>query len=257
MSPVFYLNMKKLICLFTIAFLISGCHIQSRKMIGKFSNGRTKSEVFYPDKDDTTSCTIKIYYNTGELYELATMYHGMYVGIKTVYHKNGKPLQTDSLTEPCDTTITCDGILTRYYDNGKISGRYEIHGHQINGLARQFTRSGVLAKEYELINDTVKNGIYKEYHDSGIRAFEGHFKMDTLVGHCYFFDEKGDSLKSYNNDNGVIALPYKKWLSDKRSLEGNYSKDNKTVIWIWYDKDGRILKRKINGINKPYIEIPE
>lgn len=227
---------------FLISFL--GCQNRGRTYLKKFPNGKTESEVFYPNSKDSTTCSIKMYYPSGQLFKQAEMLNGKYIGKKVSYYENGVIEQINLLSNPCDTSQNCDGVLTRYYNDGVKSGVYIIRNNLVNGIVVQYNRNGSLAKEYEIKDGVIKNGIYREFDGNGNKYFEGRFRNDTLVGMAYFFSEKGDSVKYYSNVNGDIDLPYKKWLNNGITITGFYSNDKKSIVWVWKDLQGRTIKQK-------------
>ena len=248
---------SRLLLLTPIIFTLA-CQIKERNIYKKYPSGKFEYLVSYPNKDDTGTCTIRLFYPSGGLHIIAMMKDNQYIGRKIVYYENGMVSQIDSLSAPCDTTtLLCDGNTTHFYDNGVISGKYTIKSNAFNGLAKQYLKDGTIVKEWEIFSDTIRNGIYKEYYNNGNRAFVGHFRMDTLVGFAYFFDENGDTAKYYNTLKGEIDFTYKKWLDGGRILIGDYSADKKDVIWIWLNVKGDTLKTKRMRLHKGEMVMPE
>ena len=152
----------------------------------------------------------------------------------------------------------CNEILYRYNENGSISQQFIVAGGSLNGLSRHYNGNGVLVKEYYLINDSIKEGDYKEYFENGRILRQATYHMDTLVGTEYIFKENGDTAKYYSHYRGNPDLPYKKWLDNGNILLGNYSpKTSKYVVWKWYDKSGKELRTKIVHPSKNGFVTPE
>jgi antitoxin component YwqK of YwqJK toxin-antitoxin module len=250
--------MPKIRSFLLLLFLIS-CKTELKKTLVTFPDGNPAVQAIYPDKSDTTSGRLLIYYPNGKIYKEAILLNNQYVNRKVTYYKNGNVSQIDSLTSACDTTTDlCDGIVVRYYENGNISQRYIVKNNAHNGLTQQYASNGKISKEYELINDTIKNGIYHEFYDNGKIAFECNYKNDTIAGYGFYFNENGDTIKYYNHFDGMLSFPYKKWLDNGQILYGDYTdKLENSVTWIWLDKSGKEIKREIANSKKEGFIIPE
>ncbi len=239
--------MKTLLSISFLFFLSVSCKTERKKILGRFPDGKPSVVILYPDKSDTTTGSIFVYYHDGKIKIKLSLDEDKYVGQKITYYHSGQIEQIDSLSQPCDTSQDeCDGSLIRYYENGKISQRYTVRNNIFNGMSQHFLPNGVLAKEYELKNGMTKNGIYKEFSDNGNVSLECTYQNDTIVGFEYFFNEKGDTIKYLNHYNGQASFPYKKWLDNGLILYGNYTDTTaKAVKWIWFDKKGNEIKSKV------------
>jgi antitoxin component YwqK of YwqJK toxin-antitoxin module len=152
-----------------------------------------------PDRSDTLNYTLKMYYPDGQLQRIAQVVNGKYVGVIRTYFNSGKLYELDSLISACDVSSgECDETLIRYSENGKLSQRFTVRAGHFNGLSQQFDQKGLLAKEYELVDDSIKNGVYREFYDNGKILRSATLHMDTLVGYEYIFKENGDTLKYYS-----------------------------------------------------------
>jgi hypothetical protein len=45
--------MRKFLILIAVIYFVQGCQSQSKKMIERFPNNKIKSEVYYPNRNDT------------------------------------------------------------------------------------------------------------------------------------------------------------------------------------------------------------
>ena len=55
-----------------------------------------------------------------------------------------------------------------------------------------------------------------------------------------------------------MAFPYKIWLDSGRTLTGNdFDTTKHTVIWIWRERNGREIKRKIVHPAKYGFTVPD
>ena len=235
------------------------CRSTTHHDIKKYPDGTIWEEKKYQNNGDTLNYDIMEYYNNGIVYKEAMVRSGKYVEKKISYYPNGKIKQIDSLLAPCNLGVKmCDEVLIHYYLNGRMADRRFIQNGKFNGLAQVYDSStGYLIKQYEVVDDSLKTGFYKEYQENGVIGYIAFYKNDTLVQNEYFFDEKGDTLKYFYHTNGIIDLPYKKWLSNGRVLMGNYSKDKKKAIWVWYDSKGKELKRLIDNLKGKSMIVPE
>jgi antitoxin component YwqK of YwqJK toxin-antitoxin module len=242
-----------------VSLLFICCGTKSKKVIKRYPDGKVLSVIDYPNKYDSTSCKISVYYHNGAKGKELIMQNGKYIDRKVTYHVNGVIEQIDSLSEPCDTSLDeCNGKLIRYYKNGNILQRYMVQNGAHNGLTQQYNINGILIKTYILKHDSVKNGEYKEFHNNGKVAYMATYKNDTIVGYQYFFNEKGDTIKYYQTFNGQMDFPYKKWLPNGLIIIGDYTNNiEKSVTWKWFDKTGKEVKRKIAYPTKDGFTSPE
>jgi antitoxin component YwqK of YwqJK toxin-antitoxin module len=197
-----------------------------------------------------------MYYPDGQLQRIAQVVNGKYVGVIRTYFNSGKLYELDSLISACDVSSgECDETLIRYSENGKLSQRFTVRAGHFNGLSQQFDQKGLLAKEYELVDDSIKNGVYREFYDNGKILRSATLHMDTLVGYEYIFKENGDTLKYYSHYQGQMDFPYKIWLEDGGTAYGVRLK-GEMVLWTWYDKNGNILKRQTATPSKSGYVLP-
>jgi antitoxin component YwqK of YwqJK toxin-antitoxin module len=236
----FRLLLLPYILLFILFIQTISCNGPTKKVMAKNRNGTPGVIYEYPDRSDTLNYLIKVYYPDGKIQKEAAIKNGKYVGEKITYFHNGKIYQIDSLSQPCEKELNdCDGTLIRFNENGTISQRFTVKEGNFNGLSQHYNGHGNLVKEYYLIQDSIKDGQYREYYDNGRISCLASYKNDTLEGYEYFFAENGDTVKYYNHYKGNLDFPYKKWLENGKILFGNYlDKDEKFVVWKWYRKTG-------------------
>jgi len=236
---------NKLFCYILLFSILqaNACKSSLKKVVARYASGTPRTVYEYPDRRDSLTYIIRIYYPDGRIYKVGTVKNGLFADKKITYFESGKIHQIDSLSKPCDKQAdACDGSLIRYNENGTISQHYIIRNGQFNGLSQHYNGNGVLVKSYYLRNDSIKDGEYFEFYDNGIIARKATYKNDTLTGYEYFFKENGDTAKYYSHYKGNIDFPYKKWLENGNTLVGN-SLNSNSVIWIWRDKSGKELKR--------------
>jgi len=243
---------------FLLIVLLCCCKPEPGKDIRRYRNGTVEALVVYPDKTNHSNCLIKTFFPNGQIFQIATMKNGKYIGKKIIYFPNGNIYQIDSLTLPCDTSNqVCNGTLIRYNKNGRISQHFTVKNGAFDGLSRHYDGQGKLVKEYGLKNDTIKDGDYREFNDNGTVAYKGTFKNNSLVGFRYFFDENGDTVKYYNTRNDHLDMPYKKWLENGQIMYGEYTTEKKeSVTWRWFDKSGKEVKKIVSYPKNGSFSIP-
>jgi len=187
-----------LTCTMALIVLLTSCKNEGKKIEAKFSDGTPSVVIEYQVANDTSNYIIKSFYRSGNLRQTAKIVDGKFIGPAITYYPNGKISEIDSL----DNTRTMsrydwDGIATRFYENGKIAERFVIKNANRNGLSQHYSPKGILVKEYSITNDSIKNGVYKEFHPNGKVSIMDTYKNDTLVGFEYIFNENGDTLR-YN-----------------------------------------------------------
>jgi antitoxin component YwqK of YwqJK toxin-antitoxin module len=247
----------RLSIVFIAIFSFFGCKQKSVKVVARTKSGTPSVVLEYPDRSDTLTYTIKVYYPEGKLHKEAQVQDGKYVGEKITYFPNGKIYQIDSLSTPCDKLLyLCDGVLIRYNENGSISQRFEVKNGQFNGLSKHYDEQGILVKTYYLKDDSIKDGEYLEYFKNGKIAGRANYRNDTLIGMEYGFNENGDTLIYYSHHAGKLDLPFKKWLPNGNTLYG-IRLNGDSVLWTWYDKNGRVLKLEKVGATKSGYLIPD
>jgi antitoxin component YwqK of YwqJK toxin-antitoxin module len=250
-------NMVVLLMIITFHSFIA-CNNSQVKIGSRYENGKVEFAYEFPDKYDTLNYTLKMYYPDGKVRKIANVKNGKYFGVIRTYSTSGKIHQIDSLMEPCSVNPgKCDEILIRYYEDGKVSQRYIEKNGTFNGMTQQYTEQGILAKEYNLIGDSIKNGEYKEFYDNGNVSRKAAYRMDTLVGTDYFFKENGDTAKYYQHYPWGKGFPGKEFHDDGTTVQVHYvGGKSKAVVWQWFDKNGKLVKRKIeypvNGVYKVY-----
>ena len=234
------------------------CKTEYRKIKETYSDGKTKIEFIYKDKNNKLNYTIKEYYKCGQLLFTGTVKNGMFVGNKINYYENGKLKEVDSLIKPCELNFCCcDGSVTKYKPNGKLEQSYENRNGLANGLVKLYDdSSGALSEVYSYANDK-RNGAYTTFYPTGQIYSKGTYKNDTLVDYQYFFEESGDTIKYYYTFSGKMDFPYKKWLDDRRTLTGQYSKSREEVTYVWYDQNGSEIKRQVAKLNGKKWILPE
>lgn len=245
-------------CSALIFFYFYSCNHRLEKTMTKNSNGSPGLVYIYPNKDDTLNLIYRVYYPDGKLQKEGFVKNGLNTGITTTYFHDGKIYKIDSLWADCNgRDKLCSKTVTEYNENGKLSQIFSVFNGHVGGLYSSYNASGVLIKQYNLKNDSIKDGNYSEFYDNGVLSMKATYKNDSMVGVTYYFKENGDTLKYYQNYKGEIDLPYKKWLDNGQILICKYTDSTQKRICLqWYNKNGKELKRKIVATPKSGLVIP-
>lgn len=239
-----------------ILFLLGiSCTRKGKKVVDRYRDGNVFAVCVYPDTEDTTTFELLNYYPDGKIFKEGEIKNDEYVGNKVSYYESGKISQIDSLFYPqARHDPKWNGILTRYNQNGTLSQQFFVKNGLFNGPCYQYGSNGVLIKEYNLIEDSVKDGLYEEFYDNGKVSLKFNYTKNVLNGIAYFFDTTGDTIKYYYFKNNLLSYPYKRWLKDGQTIIGEFEDSvRKRVVWKWYDKNGEVLKQQKGfGIKEGY-----
>ncbi len=149
-------------------------------------------------------------------------------------------------------------MATRFYPNGTISQRYLVKLGKMNGLFQNYKENGIISKEYEVIDDSIKNGSYTEYHSNGIKSYQTTYLLGKPEGMEYYFNSSGDTTEYGMFSHDKYKFPYKKWLKKGEVLFGNYSNKEETMVkWQWFSSTGAELKTKTSFSPKHDFALPE
>jgi len=233
-----------------IIFLNFSCSSkEKRKILSTFPSGKTKMEIIYLDNDDTSNYQQIKYFENGKIessidfsngrfngkiidyYEndqkkfegLTKM--GYFINTKISYFENGKVSQIDSLFEECKATnCCCDGVITKYYENGKLKERSILKSGLFNGEVRQYFENGKLAAVRYFIDDK-EHGTSRYWTKNGNLEKEKTYKFDIVDGPT---TEYYDSYKIY----------------------GNYVNGKEEGEWLYIDTTDKVIRTDIyrNGI---------
>jgi len=161
-------------------------------------NGQLKSEITYKDgkkngpytwywdngnisdqgayKDGKLDGPIKVYYYTGELQIEGVLKDRQKVGIVRGYYKNGQ-LKSEGTYRNDER----NGPLKSYFENGKLRSDELFKNDVQVGPFQYYHENGQLRLKGTRKNDGVKDGVVKEYDDSGKLIGEYTWKDDELI----------------------------------------------------------------------------
>lgn len=249
--------LRIVVVLFLICLVPMSCKNPIKKVISRYPDGTPGVIYEYSDKNDTLNFISKSYYHNGNIHKISTVVGGKFIGKPTTFYENGKISQIDSLLHrrsPDENDWDADVVT--FYNNGSVSEKFKIRHGYVSGMTEFYNEKGLLVKEYYVTKDTIKNGLYKEFNGNGKVVYETTYRNDTLSDFEYYFDDNGDTLK-YNavTKEGGGTFPYKRWLKNGEILQGIFvDSSGKIAEWKWIDKNGKVLKRKLqHSVNKIFI----
>lgn len=247
--------MNKLLYLLPSLFFISCTQSRSTEVIEKYSDGSTRTDIEYLDKNDSSCFIIRDYYRSGTVEFEGKICNDRFVEFKRVYFENGQPKEHVTLTSSAELDYCCpDGEYRMYHENGQLMQTHTRVNGLFEGMVTKYDTLGKIRAEYQVAKD-LKNGIAKKYYTNGVVRSIREYRNDTLVGKQFFFTETGDSLKRTATYNGHIDFPIKYWKENGSSLRGEYANGNHfQVQWTWIDSTGNITKTAVvDTVNGTFV----
>jgi len=139
-----------------------------------WDNGNISDQGAY--KDGKLDGPIKVYYYTGELQIEGVLKDRQKVGIVRGYYKNGQ-LKSEGTYRNDER----NGPLKSYFKNGKLRSDELFKNDVQVGPFQYYHENGQLRLKGTRKNDGVKDGVVKEYDDSGTLIGEYTWKNDKLI----------------------------------------------------------------------------
>lgn len=199
--------MTRQLIIFILTFSLFSCSTkEKRKTVKTFPSGKIQKEIIYPNPTDTLDYSEVTYFENGQTESYQDFHAGRFngkiidyykngkkmfegttkmssfVGTKYNYDENGKLTQTDSLFTKCGATdCCCDGIVTRFYPNGKIKERFTNKSGTINGEAVSFYENGQMESQRHFVNDE-EDGIAKYWSENGKLTKEKMYHLGLVDG---------------------------------------------------------------------------
>ncbi len=249
MQFVSFYNMGNFSIIVATILLLSSCN--SSEITERYNNGQKKEEkVYIKSKSDYT--LIRYFQNGQKSFE-GKIENNLFVNKKTSYFENGQISQVDSLFKPCILNFCCcDGLVTRFRENGIIEETFtNINGVE-NGIVRVYDTLGKLEFEY-MMRKGKKNGLFKTYFVNGNISFKATFKNDTIIGYALYLKENGDTLKMMKYNGEQMDFPYFKWLENGQILKGELTNNGRQALWSWMDKNRKIIKKEVVNFDKEVV----
>jgi antitoxin component YwqK of YwqJK toxin-antitoxin module len=241
-----------------ISFL-QGCKTEYRKIVETYLNGNPKIEHIYSDQRDTTNYTYNSYYENGKLMFSSKIIGNKFADEKRSYYDNGQVKRIEKLYKPAafgDSLYDCQ--VLNYWKSGKLESRYTFQNSLLNGTAYYYDSLGRLGRSDEYVNGKLTGKEVHYFPNGKVKEIET-VRNDSAYGFGYEFNENGDTIKAFAHYGlSVNGTFYKKWLSDNIILTGNYGDSNRSfVIWKWFDKNKKEIKRLVDKGNKGKFIAPE
>ncbi len=179
----------------------------------KYRNGVTAYEVTF--KDDKPVGIYKRYHENGKLYALLNYDDkGEWADAK-LYDEDG-----DLIGEGKYFGKIKDGLWT-YYDKGVKVAEENYKMGKKNGTSKTYYKNGQVSEEKNWTDD-VENGVWKQYYDTGKKRLETRIDMGVRNTVYYVYYPNG-----------------------RLKIRGKYNNDRMDGKWVYYDKNGDVLKEII------------
>lgn len=157
-----------------------------------------------------------------------------------------------------------NGVSEFFYPDGVIKEAIAYSKGKKHGVAREYNSDGVLSiiieysngKELdrEVINqyrDTLKFGMWKEFHPNGKLKKEENFKLGILHGLVKTYDLSGELLTAFRYENGVLKDTSVTIENEIDIIEKFYDKKNENGDFI-KKQSGGFVKGVPVGVHRTY-----
>jgi antitoxin component YwqK of YwqJK toxin-antitoxin module len=179
----------------------------------------------------------KYFYANGQVKREGTYRHGKEEGYFKEYDQNGNLITTSKFTEGVKQEDVAELVKLEvrkdYYPDGtvKIAATYNKEG-QLEGVRREYAEDGTIEKSFIFKNGIMigegivtekgeRDGMWKEYFDSGKLRGEGRYNKDAREGLWKFYHENG-----------------------QLEQQGTYRNGKPDGEWIWYYASGELLREE-------------
>ena len=164
------------------------------------------------------------------------------------YYINGK-LQMQGISLSKEKLIW-DGILTSYYENGRLRDKVLFSNGEKNGLTEVFYSSGVTALKASYLKSR-EHGPYIQYNENGIMVSKENYVQGNREGlkETFYSSGKIKERYYYTNDerNGLYETFYENGRPKEKYNYANGEQDGETIA---YHPNGNILYKGqyLNGV---------
>ena len=232
-----------------LIFILSLIACNPNKIKSRYPDGKMKELWVYSSFSVNKFWICQYYHNGIESFQ-GRVENNKFVGERYYYYNNGKIKEIYQSFDPCNfdqSNCNDSGILKKYSINGWLKEIvYKKNRH--DGFIKTFDSLGRITTWFSY-SHFKKNGLFEEFFENNITAFRANYLNDTINGYGIFFYATGDTLKLIQYHNNEMSFPYKKWLSNGLTLEGNFSLDSSKAIWVWKNRKGTVIKRKTQLFN--------
>lgn len=203
--------MKQTIIIFIgiSSLLFTACDSRCEKVIDKYNNQNKKVVHVYPDCEDSTIYTKKVFHENGNLSSIGE-------------YKNGQK----------------SGNFKRWTEEGVLLESWGMHEGMEHGFVECWYPNGVKKREASL-EYGLENGVWKDWDKDGNLTLIGHFKNGLKDGKWTYFESNGTKkIRSYENDT-LSGYTYEYLVDSAETLHvvGQYKDGLETGEWKWFDSD--------------------
>jgi TonB family protein len=192
----------------------------------------------------------KTYYHDGKMSGKIQYVHGKKGDDFILYHKNGKK-----------SVESKPGLLTKYYDNGRVSEVITMKDGKQNGPAKRYYLTGVVEEE-RTMRDGVRDSLYFFYYEDSTlwehilyrhgavwNVLDYHASDGKTINCCTIKDGNGimrfydrEGLLSWEGEyrNTMRDGPYKSFTKGVLKTMGQFKVNLKEGPWKFYYSDGSL-----------------
>ena len=159
-------------------------------------------------------------------------------GKATYYFKNGSKQKEYTYVDG-----KLEGITRQWSYKGTLMSSIEFSNDMMNGKALYYDDEGKLQEELHYKNDSL-HGLYRLFYPNGEIQIEGEYKNAKFHGKWKYYDYTTVLVGEAEFDNGSgIQKAYH--LNGKLKRITHYVDNEKQGEEIWYDEEGKIIKKMI------------
>ncbi len=229
-------------------------------VITKYYHGvMSRSErINRTDKNGNKQGSWKYFWDNGNLKMEASYFNNKKHGFFKYYDENGDFLYVekytnDVLEEDAKETKQLDKRMT-YHSNGKPAIIATYYNDQPEGLRREFDTTGKVIKgyifengwlRYEGITDLngLRQGLWKEYYQTGELRSKGKYKNSRPIGEWkfYFIDKTIEIEGEYNQKGEKDGSWVWFYPSGDTMISSYYVEGDLDGLYVEYDEEGQPL----------------
>lgn len=213
-----------------------------------FENGKVKTHGFY--KEGKLNGLYEKYSEKGALLERYTNIDDNIDGEFLSFYSIGQEYIEYKVPY---TNGKIDGLVIRYFPDGKIQSEIPFKDGLRNGVEKKYYYNGQLEYKKEFKENNL-TGEYTEYHPNGQISFNGFCTNGFFEGPFKQFYSNGKLEKELNYSKGKLEGVYKKNDTDgKIHYEYTY-RDGEVIAYKFYNKNNEIIKEAKKQKGEFYYE---
>lgn len=247
-----------------------------------YSDSGVLKQVYYL-KDDLRTGEFIEYYPSGEIKKKGGFKNDTIKGtllefaeddgrVITITKFNQGFIEAEEHINNKDLEGNKQGTWKEFHDNGKIKKEANYRDDKINGLVKEYNKSGQLRSFEKFKNGLIDLDaeetdfvqLYKEYYPDGTVKLEGGQLNGMKNGFFRVYNEEGEFIQTliYKKDKKIAEglidslLRYQgDWIfyyeSGAIKAKGNFTNNLKNNDWIFYYEDGIIEQKGKYKFDKP------